>query len=232
MNKIQGLYLLVDPRNDKIRYVGISKDINRRYSQHLKTLSENTYKANWIKNLVKNRLAPKLLIIEENLNIDSLRGSEIFWIDFLKSIGCNLTNNTNGGEGVWGLKHKPETIERFRKIHTNPTSETRFKMSLAKKGRTAHNKGVVYDANVRKRMSLSKIGKPSPRKGTKVSEQTLFRMKKATESQSIKVQCSNGVIYSSCNEVSRQLGISKTHIHRLIKNPNRVFRGLSFKKVN
>lgn len=56
----------------------------------------------------------------------------------------NLTNATSGGQGMWGYKHKPESIERLRKLNTgknnprwgkSPSKETREKQRKALKGK-------------------------------------------------------------------------------------------------
>lgn len=53
------IYVLLDPRqNIKIAYVGQSKDVERRYKEHLRSNSENKEKNKWISELKEIGLKP------------------------------------------------------------------------------------------------------------------------------------------------------------------------------
>jgi group I intron endonuclease len=232
MKKENVIYLLIDPINFEIRYVGLTQNFKRRYKQHCLALSCNDHLNNWINKLKRNNLSPDFLIIDKSDNYQDLCSLERFWIKHFKSIGCKLINKSLGGEGNFGYKHTAENIEFFRKKATDISPETRLKMSLARKGKIPANKGISPNNETRERMSKSKKGLPSHRKGTTVSPETLQLMKEVNAYKSIKIQDSNGIIYSSINDASKILDISRTHLTRLVKNPSRIFKGLSFKKVD
>lgn len=43
--------------------------------------------------------------------------AEQFWISYFRSIGCRLANLTQGGDGLSGMRHSPEAIEKTRRAH-------------------------------------------------------------------------------------------------------------------
>lgn len=119
------IYALIDPRTDEVRYIGKSTIGLRRPNQHMKAYSliGNTHKNNWIKSLQLISLNPVIDILEVHTNKVDLNEAECFYISYLKSIGCNLTNVTNGGEGTEGYTHKEATVETIRRkaLERGPT---------------------------------------------------------------------------------------------------------------
>jgi len=73
-----------------------------------------------------------------------IENAERRYIAFAKRMKFNLTNATSGGQGIQEYKHKPETIERLRKLNSGknnpqwgktPSKETRAKQRKALKGK-------------------------------------------------------------------------------------------------
>lgn len=146
------IYILVDPRDNAIRYVGkTTQKLSTRLSAHLRENSK-CHRCNWIKNLKACDLKPRIVVLEELCGEWPWQEAEKFWIKFLKLNGHNLTNNTSGGDGVpdlpketreiitsaWrGRKHSKETIEKLKHCRKNfhHTEATKKKMSKAHKGR-------------------------------------------------------------------------------------------------
>ena len=94
--ELVSIYGLVDPRTDAIRYVGKTKHMKRRLSEHIND-KEITKKANWIKKLRSLNLKPTII------ELDSVPETEhefweIYWIAQLKAWGIELLNGTNGGD--------------------------------------------------------------------------------------------------------------------------------------
>jgi group I intron endonuclease len=173
-------------------YVGISKRFQRRIWEHLK-LTQNRYLKNAINkygwdNLIKE----KVLIGKEDycLEIESkLRPAD--------KIGWNL---------VKGGNKPPITIGSFKKgmIAWNKgkawTEETKAKVSVgvaklwqdpeycqhmsdAHKGKPSHMAGKKHSAETIKNMRLIKIGKPSGKKGIKMSQEHNDKMKELAKAQ-------------------------------------------------
>lgn len=99
------IYTLSDPITEEVRYVGKANNIKNRYNGHLIDKSF-TYKANWIKSLLNKGLKPEIEIIDEVLESE-WKYWEVFYINLYKSWGFNLTNSTEGGDGIGGeVKYK------------------------------------------------------------------------------------------------------------------------------
>lgn len=148
------IYGLCDPRTKEVRYIGASKNPKERLNRHIRS-KESTHKWHWINSLLQQYIKPELFIIEDVPN-DNWQWFEKFWIKQYKINGANLTNGTDGGDGVLGLRH---------------SEESRHKMSISKKGMPSPNKGKHATEETRHKQSIAKIGKPSGAKGTHHSEE-------------------------------------------------------------
>jgi len=84
-------------KENEIRYVGKTFNPSKRLVNHLYD-KNNTYKANWIKSVLKKGSKISYIIIEE-CNDSNWKNREIFWISEYKKIGHKLTNYSIGGEG-------------------------------------------------------------------------------------------------------------------------------------
>lgn len=91
------IYLLRDPRDNQIRYVGKTDDPQTRYNNHLNEKSRCA-RVQWIRELRSLGLQPTLDIVEELADDDIWEDREILWIRHYRDMGCNLTNGTDGGE--------------------------------------------------------------------------------------------------------------------------------------
>lgn len=87
------IYALTDPRDNTVRYIGKTNNVNKRLSEHIKE-SGNTYKINWINNLSKQNLKPSIQIIDTATEL-TWKIKEQYWIGMFP----DLTNLTSGGEG-------------------------------------------------------------------------------------------------------------------------------------
>ncbi len=109
------IYTLSDPITLKVRYVGKSNDPKKRLYDHLSCCYlTHTHKNNWIKSLLENNTKPILNIIDE-VSINEWQFWEKYWITKLKESGENLTNHTEGGNGM--IKHSYNTIEKMKIRH-------------------------------------------------------------------------------------------------------------------
>ena len=126
------IYVLQDI-DGEIRYVGKTcHTLLSMFKQHLnesKHKKGNSHKNNWFRACIKKGYYPIMRCIEI---IDDGDGNlqEMYWIDRYKKQGCNLTNITNGGEGVSGYKR---TMPPWNKGLVMP-EEFRKKISEAKMG--------------------------------------------------------------------------------------------------
>lgn len=138
LNIIYGLY---DPPEwgGELKYVGQSSIGVERAKQHKKpsNLKSNSYKINWIKNLIKNEKMYQIQIIENIGNFTDLKNrdlklneAEIKWIEFYKKQGILLTNSTDGGEGTRGNKLTLESKEKISKKRKEWLNTNKLDLSL------------------------------------------------------------------------------------------------------
>lgn len=178
MKQITYIYGLVDPITSQLRYVGKSINPNSRFRKHLQDSKKKiTYKDKWVFNLLVNNNKPELLIIDI-IEDDNWEFWEIFYISYFKSIGCRLTNLTNGGDNPpsnKGKKRSEEVIRRITELNRGQkrSEETRIKISLSKKGNPIPhlNNGKERTLLHKKNLSLSLKGRISNNKGKKFSDE-------------------------------------------------------------
>ncbi len=111
------IYLLKDPRDKSNKYVGMSKNPNKRLKEHISDCKrETTKKGHWIKKLCKLGLLPILEILKET-NIDEWSYWETFYIKQFTDNGSVLLNYDKNGLGTSnGLNKK--TINKLREYNT------------------------------------------------------------------------------------------------------------------
>jgi predicted GIY-YIG superfamily endonuclease len=87
------IYRLRDPRDKAIFYIGISKNSQRRYKQHLACVGLN-FKLNIrIQEILQCGLIPEMEIIEQDVDgTERAKERERFWIRHHQSLGDVLTN--------------------------------------------------------------------------------------------------------------------------------------------
>ena len=187
MEKIY-IYGLIDREKSELKYIGKSINPQSRYRKHLQeSKNKSTYKDNWIYSLLKNNSKPELIIIDE-VNKDEWVFWEKHYIAYYKFIGCKLTNISDGGDNppnLSGRKRTKEEIEKIRKSNLGKkrSDEVKKNMSLSKIGNPIlHlNNGKERSLLHRYNLSLSLKGRISPNKGKKFDENY---KKKLSESHS------------------------------------------------
>lgn len=149
------IYKLIDPTTNQIRYVGLTfNDLKMRLKSHLSE-SGKSHKIFWIKKLKNQGFVPIIESIEDNIATYEIACErEIYFIDYFKSIGCELTNMATGGN-----KNK------------KMSEETRKKMSDSQYKRYESYQLVLSDEtkNVLKQKSIERFKDPKERERLRVS---------------------------------------------------------------
>jgi hypothetical protein len=156
------VYGLTDPRTDEIRYIGKSSTGMRRPHQHDKPsyLRDDVHRVRWIKQLIALGATYGIVILDICANNADVLAAEIRWIAIGRAAGWPLTNCTDGGEGLIGMKHSEATKKKIAAVHRgrvkNPehraaiadtlrgstaSPESRAKRSIATKARVASTPG-------------------------------------------------------------------------------------------
>lgn len=141
------IYVLIDPRDGIIKYVGKTvQKLKYRLTQHITEKSNNKRKT-WIKSLKNKGLLP---IIEEldECEWEESAALERYWISQFKTWGFVLKNMNDGGDGNIGYHPSEETrlklgnsLKKSYRKYGHPltgykhTEESKHNMSLAKKGK-------------------------------------------------------------------------------------------------
>jgi len=186
------IYELLDPRTGEIKYVGKTKNITKRFKQHLSpsSLKPNTPKNTWIKSLLKENLIPKIrtLCLTTDKYIDE---SEILKIKEYRELGIKLTNCTDGGDGL-----------------RNPNMLTRIKISNSKKGKPAGKR----TKETCEKISLSQKGKP---KSPWLKER---KIKQSTPVIAININTHEILEFIGAQAAAKTLGLNQSHITSCCKN--------------
>ena len=128
------IYVLIDPRNDEKKYVGMSKDPYKRLAEHIYDIKrEKTKKSNWIKKLINLNLKPKLEILIETSELD-VEYWESHFIKKFKEEGYILLNYDNNGIGTKGgvnletiLEIKKQRCKKIKQYDLNGNLVNEFK---------------------------------------------------------------------------------------------------------
>lgn len=112
------IYGLFEPDSDALRYIGkTAGTLKKRLREHLSRARAETHHCHnysWLKSI---GFAPGTDILEEVTGgKEELIAAERWWIEYMRSIGCQLTNHTDGGEGCEGYRHTPETRRRMSEL--------------------------------------------------------------------------------------------------------------------
>ena len=112
-DEVARIYWLADPKTDELRYVGWTcKSLKQRLYSHLYVKDkEKSRKSNWIRLLKRNGSKPTINLLQE-VPLKDFAKAEMYWIDYFRKQGCNLTNATDGGEGTVGFSLKDFVEER------------------------------------------------------------------------------------------------------------------------
>jgi hypothetical protein len=86
------VYTLVDPRNNEVRYVGITINAEARLKQHIGEIGGNEKKVAWIKELKGQNLEPTMLVVDTADSVEQGRDRENYWIAYYLNKGIQLLN--------------------------------------------------------------------------------------------------------------------------------------------
>jgi len=242
------IYILKDPIDFNIRYVGITtRSIKARLRQHIADARRNnsTHKDHWINKLIKISMRPLIEVIDYADSIDELYKKEITYIKHYRDCGYNLTNATDGGEGCigrtpWnkGMKCPESLRDAVRKANT---------------GRDALNKKDTFIKNINNGNKLffnsltdaanfigssvgnvsrsSKTGRPCM--GYLINNETENPKKKGSMKTRpvIAVNAKDGTIlkFKSITDAANYAGVNKTNIHAVCNNKKKSAAGYIWK---
>jgi len=86
------VYVLVDPRNGSVHYVGITKNVEQRYYYHCLGCDSTSKACAWIRKLKEQDIKPLLVIVEEVDGWDAAYRRETYWMNLLLEAKTPLLN--------------------------------------------------------------------------------------------------------------------------------------------
>lgn len=167
------IYGLIDSTSNELRYVGKTVNLNRRYRRHISERNlHDSYKDRWIRKLINNGHSIELVTIDI-VNNNDWKFWESHYISYFKTIGCRLTNGTNGGD------QPPTTKGRHH------TEESKLKMSNFKIGKPIPwlNNSTPRSDSHKQNLSKSLIGRTSPNKDKLFNKEWCENLSKGHNSQ-------------------------------------------------
>ena len=92
------IYALADPDDFTVKYVGMTKNIKKRYAQHLKKLDKtDTPKRRWLERLFEQGKKPLLQLLEIS-DEQNGRNREAFYFEKHKDTCLNIHNPKKGAK--------------------------------------------------------------------------------------------------------------------------------------
>lgn len=152
------IYVLIDPRDGRIRYVGKSTDPARRLRFHLWKARAGIVdpKYAWLRQLIAGRFEPIVNIVETVWNTDDRLwwAAESAWIAWYRARGYDLTNIELGGLGT---RNRPRNYVAAAKqscaLKGRPLSEA-HKAALSRS-----RKGMKFSESHRASLRSVRLGK-------------------------------------------------------------------------
>ena len=181
------VYGLIDPRTNELRYIGKSSRGLKRPKLHRqpKYRIGKTHRRMWLMSMWEdNETVPSVLVLKECQSESEALEQEVILIAFFKQTGIDLTNGTDGGDGISGHKMTEDTRAKMSKskLGVKFSPEHCSNMGKAKLGKK-------HTVEAREHMRIAHLGqKPSPKAiekslqahlGSKMSPEAKEKMRKA-----------------------------------------------------
>lgn len=195
------IYALCEPGTRTVRYIGKTASPKKRFRAHLwASCKLKSHLGNWLRSL--GEAVPNFVLLREVPESEG-NSAEINYIRIAReSLGMELVNATEGGEGVSGWIPSAETRAKIGAANSgeNCSAETRAKKSAAISGKkhplfgkhllpetcakiSSSNSGKIRSAETRARISAANLGEKNANFGKHPSPETLARMSVANSGE-------------------------------------------------
>lgn len=233
------VYCLVDPRFNEVRYIGKSSYGLSRPESHgapAKLANDRTYKARWIRELQRNGLTYAVEVLEYVQEPSELCAAERYWIMAARANGWRLTNLTDGGEGLSGLKFSAEHRARISAANKGqqltPEQRARFMQHV----RTRDNS--IYVAHAKKMYEARRGTHHSTETKAKIGAGNRGKVVSAEGRANIALakghpvrELTTGAVYPSATAAARALSLEPSGVHYAVSGKFKQFHGYRFERV-
>lgn len=161
-------YLVTNKITDQI-YIGLTKDPEKRWTKHKRIASGSREKEKfYLHRSIKKYGAENFSfeVIETTESLDEAKESEQFHIAYLKAMGAELLNLTEGGEGAWGRVMSEETRKKIGDAGRGRKHTEEIKKFLSEDSKKRFENSEYYD-KVKKQLQ----GLTDKLRGVKFSEE-------------------------------------------------------------
>lgn len=86
------IYALIDPRDNAVRYIGLTNDVYDRFKQHIRCEGVNKQKDAWIKELHEEQQMVIMKTLERVRTYAQAAEREVDWINHFINAGASLLN--------------------------------------------------------------------------------------------------------------------------------------------
>ena len=241
--EIRYIYVLKDPRDGSVKYVGMTKNPKKRFYDHCRDRKrKNNKKSTWTNSLFNSGLKPTMEIIKE-AESSNIHIWEEYFIAHYKKIGCNLLNYDDKGIGILG-EVPPEEIARVRDLARDATKKAHSEKIIQydlngifikefNSFRDAERETGINHGNISKCCSgkFKHTGGFIFRKKEDLQELCPIHNPNATKKPIVEVDCHGNIIkeYISMGEASRDTGIDNGNISRVCNGIRKNIKGRFFK---
>lgn len=158
------VYGLIDPETQELRYVGLTTTPAKRSYTHRSRPQkrDRSHRAQWLRRVFDRGERPEWLVIEECAAAD-LAEAEAFWIAYFKGIGARLTNHRDGGDRGYRVSATARAKMSASVRAAYARGGMREKMSAAKTGKPAWNRGKAPSDEHRAKVSAALRGRKTTR---------------------------------------------------------------------
>lgn len=162
MERMTTIYALIDPRDGAVRYIGKANDPYFRLNFHVKDKRCTAPRRVWFKELNSLGIMP-LVAILECVPMSEWQSAERSWIAFYRSIGANLLNYRDGGNGQPWIDEETRQKLRARFLGRPKTPEHVAKLPQNQKGyKQSSARAERSRAALAKAMEVVKGGRKKP----------------------------------------------------------------------
>jgi group I intron endonuclease len=210
------IYKLIDPNTRQIRYIGLTfNDLKLRLKSHISEPGKS-HKIHWIKKLKKQGIRPIIESIEEDIStFEEACEREIYYIDYFRSLGCDLTNMNSGGN-----KNKRMSEESRKKMsESHKKRHETLKLEVSEKTKELIRKSTIErfkNPEEREKLKISnKRYEDSKTPEQKLNDILSQNCKKVYQyDKEMKLIES----YPSVREAERRSGINRANINKCCKH--------------
>ena len=118
------IYALVDPRNNEIKYVGITTDVYKRFVQHMGDKTSSLDKKTWLQELKDAQIIFHMETLEQATSVDQALDREEYWIQHCISEGYQLFNKVLTRNHKHAMLTKELTRQKRGRKHSDQEVKT------------------------------------------------------------------------------------------------------------